>query len=178
MGELSNLDTEDWDDLTLGILEELQRVGGSATTTELRRHLDCDRHQLNYRRRRYLEPNGLVVSSDMEDEPGNLAPKKIEITGEGRAVIEYMVLDRPTEHKSWEQRVREIEDELGELNKELTNEVVKHRQPLEDNVDELEGKLDEVLTRLDELEERVTTLEKRDEPRNRRRQRRRKRELE
>ena len=149
------------DELGVEILAAVERHGGESDSHKVKKSLDgVGTTPFNYRVRRYFEPLGLLDTWQPEGEPGNIPPKKLELTEKGKEFLEDR---RDAEPLSIEDQVEQLEQRIGSLeqeNQQLREQNRELQSALEQSgaggvADEIRGLQDSI----NSLQDRVREIE-------------------
>jgi len=154
------------DQLGIDILKALVDHDGKADSTALREYLGLDgRSRFNYRISEYLEPEGLIETTQPEPEPGMYPPKIISLTEGGKQYLDELNNDEDASRGIAErlERIEEQVDGLRKENQELREENQELRESdvsfVVDRVPELTGDVDELQSTVRNLQEALGEIQ-------------------
>jgi len=134
--DISVMSMQDLDDMSRATLEAIWEHGGEATTSEIKEYTGYTGEDVNsklaYRRRKHLEPGGLV-ESETRDEGDTLPVTVWRLTEKGEKRVQQILGDDETPPLS--RRVEELRQIVGEL---------------KESVETFEGRLDHVEQQVEE----------------------------
>lgn len=100
------------DELSRNILLYLDDLGGTATSSQLKDHLDgISTNHLNYRATEKLAPSGLIETHQPMPESGTIPPKQYSLTEEGKETVEKL-REEETNHHSLTSRIDDLENRI------------------------------------------------------------------
>ena len=104
------------DRMTMKALRLLDEHGGVATTSELKNVMGLDdTDDLNYRKREYLEPAGLIETHQPKpDSPGKFPPAEWRLTEKGSGVVDELQSEE-TDRRDIAERVELFFEQLNPL---------------------------------------------------------------
>jgi DNA-binding HxlR family transcriptional regulator len=149
---------DDLDRMSIRILEVLEDHGGTATTSEIKNvlgHEDTD--LLNYRRRKYLAPAGLIdVYQPPSESPGPVPAQEWSLTEKGLDLLEDLE-GSSEDYRDIGERVELVEDQLDAIQDTLAeiDSGANHTESDTDNPEqimELIEAVERVESRLEEIE--------------------------
>jgi uncharacterized coiled-coil protein SlyX len=154
--ESSILPQLDWKSQT--IIQAIHRLGGTATTTEIKENTGLDSNDdINYRYRRAtnaLEPHGLIDVTDPLDSSQRNPPFEATLTEKGETLAKRLVdRNEGPNTLSLEDRFEKIETTLNSLETTVDERCNRTETPGDAGGDDLDARLTALEQRLDHLEE-------------------------
>jgi prefoldin subunit 5 len=148
----------EWPDGSKKILVGLDELNGEATTTELKEYTGIDADQIHYRRKKYLEPAGMMESEQQPGKPGQLQPMILSLTSKGEQLVEYLHEEIETA-QTLETQMSNLRGRVSELEKEISSiKGTDDSRSMYEIYEDVNKRADKMLAEYDEFQEQQSAL--------------------